>query len=90
MKRRRLAGLLTVLALVVLAGFIVRSTLRMGRARCEVTMVLDGRSATVAARGATPADATRAAITGACARIASGRTQNILCLDAPPLSVSCE
>ena len=35
-------------------------------------------------------DAMRAAITGACARIADGRTANILCLDTPPRSARCE
>ncbi len=90
MKGRRLAGVLTLLAFLVLAGYVVRSTMRMGSARCEVTMIFGGESVAVAARGATPADATRAAITGACARIANGRTENILCLDSPPATVSCE
>ena len=37
-------------------------------------MEMVGRQATVSARGATEGDAMRAAITGACARIADGRT----------------
>jgi len=89
-KRRRLVGLLTLAVFLLLVGYVVRSTLRMGSARCEVTMVFGGESVVVAARGSTPADATRAAITGACARIANGRTENILCLDSPPAAVSCE
>ena len=39
---------------------------------------------------AVDADATRAAVTGACARIAQGRTENILCLDSLPRAVHCE
>ncbi len=90
MKRRKLAGFLTFLAFLLLVAYVVRSTMSMGGSRCEVTMTMSGRTATVGARGATPADATRAAITGACARIANGRTENILCLDSPPLAVSCQ
>ena len=74
----------------VLVVFVVVSTLRMGEVRCEVTMEMVGRQATVSARGATEGDAMRAAITGACARIADGRTANILCLDTPPRSARCE
>jgi len=61
----------------------------MGSVRCEITHDFRGRTATVTARGATETDAMRAAVTGACARIASGRTQNILCLDTRPRRAAC-
>lgn len=87
---RRLAGWAVFLLFAAVAAFVVLSTLSAGRVRCEVEMVMEGRTATVTARGATEADALRAARTGACARIAFGRTENILCLDTPPLRSRCE
>ncbi len=89
-RRIRLFGWIAFAAFLALVGALVVSTLRMGESRCEVMMVFDGRDATVTARGATESDAIRAAVTGACARIARGRTQNILCLDTPPRAVRCE
>jgi len=74
----------------LLVVFLVYSTLTMGQARCEVAMEMAGRQATVTAQGATEADATRAAITGACDRIADGRTANSRCLDTPPRAVRCD
>lgn len=88
--RIRRIGWLVFGLFALLVGFLVFSTLTMGEARCEVTMEMVGRQAIVTARGATQADATRAAITGACARIADGRTANILCLDTPPRAVRCD
>lgn len=88
--RRRLVGWAAFLLFAALAAFVVVSTLSSGRVRCEVEMVMEGRAATVTARGATEAEALRAARTGACARIAFGRTQNILCLDTPPRRSRCE
>ncbi len=88
--RNRVAGWIVFAAFAALMAWLVLSTLRLDEARCEVTMVFDGREATVTARGATDTDAIRAAITGACARVADGRTRNILCLDSPPRAVRCE
>lgn len=88
--RRRFAGWAAFLLFTALAAFVIVSTLSSGRVRCEVEMVMEGRAATVTARGATEAEALRAARTGACARIAFGRTQNILCLDTPPRRSRCE
>lgn len=87
---RRVAGWAAFLLFAALAGYVVLSTLSAGRVRCEVEMVMEGRTATVTARGATEAEALRAARTGACARIAFGRTENIRCLDTPPLRAGCE
>ena len=88
--RIRRIGWLVFGLFALLVVFLVTSTLTMGEARCEVTMEMVGRQATVTARGATEADAIRAAVTGACARIADGRTANIRCLDTPPRSVRCD
>ena len=87
----RRAGWIGFALFFLLVGFVVWSTLSAGEVRCEVTMEMAHRgSATVSARGPTEADATRAAVTGACARIAQGRTENILCLDSLPRAVHCE
>ncbi len=88
-RRARRAGWIVFALFALLVGFVVLSTVTMGEIRCEVTMELAGRQATVSARGATEQDAVRAAVTGACARIADGRTENILCLDSRPRSVRC-
>ncbi len=88
--RIRRAGWITAALFALLVFFVVLSTVRMGEVRCEVTMEMVGRQATVTARGATEADAIRAAVTGACARIANGRTENIRCLDTAPRAVRCE
>lgn len=88
--RIRRVGWLVFVLFAVLIAFVVSSTLTMGDVRCEVTMEMVGRQATVSARGPTESDAIRAAITGACARIANGRTENIRCLDTPPRSVRCD
>lgn len=89
-RRIRRIGWIVFALFVLLVGFVVTSTLRMGDVRCEVTMEMMGRQATVSARGPTESDAIRAAVTGACARIANGRTENIRCLDTPPRAVRCE
>ena len=88
-RRRRLLGFLALAGFLALVAYVVSSTLSMGAVACEVRMVFRGREATVTARGATEADALRAAVTGACARVASGRTENILCLDTPPARSVC-
>ena len=88
--RIRRIGWLVFGLFALLVVFLVYSTLTMGQSRCEVTMEMAGRVATVTAQGATEADAIRAAITGACARIADGRTANIRCLDTPPRAVRCD
>ena len=89
--RTRWAGWIALALFVLLIAFVIRSTLSAGEVRCEVTMEMANRGvATVSARGPTEQDALRAAITGACARIAQGRTENILCLDAAPRRVRCE
>lgn len=88
--RIRRAGWIVFGLFALLVLFVVFSTMTMGEARCEVTMEMVGRQATVTARGATESDAIRAAVTGACARIADGRTENIRCLDSRPRAVRCE
>ena len=89
--RTRSAGWIALALFVLLIAFVIRSTLSAGEVRCEVTMEMAHRgSATVSARGPTEQDALRAAVTGACARIAQGRTENILCLDSAPRRVRCE
>lgn len=91
--RTRRAGWITLALFALLMAWVIRSTLsgEQGEVRCEVTMEMAYRgSATVSARGPSEQDALRAAITGACARIAQGRTENILCLDSAPRRVRCE
>ena len=89
-RRLRRVGWLVFVLFGMLVAFVVVSTLTMGEVRCEVTMEMVGRQATVSARGPSESDAIRAAVTGACARIANGRTENIRCLDSAPRGVRCQ
>jgi hypothetical protein len=57
--------------------------------RCEVCIRFDGRDACRAVDGANEDEARRAAITNACALLASGVTQTMACERTPPTRVSC-
>jgi hypothetical protein len=79
--------LLGVLFIAVVIGFVVYSTLGVGRVRCEVCITYQGRQAcrTVSAR--TRELAQRTATENACAEISSGITESNQCQNTPPDSV---
>jgi hypothetical protein len=75
--------------LIILIGFIVWSSLRVGAVRCEVCIEFEGRQACRAVDGATREEAQRSAVNNACAFLASGVTQVMACERTPPTRESC-
>jgi hypothetical protein len=78
-----LIGLGTIIAIVVY------TSLHVGAVRCEVCMDFEGQQACRAVDGATEDDARRAAITNACALLASGVTRTMACERTPPTRSQC-
>jgi hypothetical protein len=79
-----LLGLGAIIAVVVYTSFDV------GTVRCEVCMSFEGQQACRAVDGATEDDARRAAITNACALLASGVTRTMACERSTPTRSQCD
>jgi len=79
----------TLLGLGVIAGAVVWSSFLIERVRCEVCLEFAGQRACRAVDGPTLEEARRAAITNACALLASGVTQTLACERTPPQSIDC-
>jgi len=80
---------ITLLGLLGIAALVVYSSLGVGRVRCEVCIDFEGRSACRAVDGSTPDEARTAAVTNACAFLASGVTQVMACERTPPTRAEC-
>jgi len=80
---------LALAALVLLVGFVVYSSLRIGGVRCEVCVAFDGRQACRAVDGPTEREALVAAQTNACAFLASGVTETMACERTSPIRSNC-
>ncbi len=78
------------IALVLMIGFVVYSSLTVGGVRCEVCIAFDGRSACRAVDGDNDRDAMAAARTNTCAQLASGVTQTMACERTPPARAECK
>ena len=79
----------TAAVLLGLIGFVVWSSLRVGRVRCEVCIDFDGRQACRAVDADTESEARMSAINNACAFLASGVTQVMACERTPPAKADC-
>lgn len=79
--------LLGILFIVVFVGFVVYSTINVGRIRCEVCITFQGRNACRTASARNRELALRTATDNACAQIASGVTDSNQCQNTPPDSV---
>jgi len=79
----------TAIALALVIGIVVWSSLRIGGTRCEVCITFRDRQACRAVDGNSPDEARAAAITNACAQLVSGVTDTIACERTPPDRVSC-
>lgn len=79
----------TLAVLVAIGAIVVASSLRTGTIRCEVCIDFGGRSACRAVDGATEEDAHMAAVTNACAFLASGVTDTVACQRMPPRRSTC-
>jgi len=79
----------TAVVLLGLIGFVVYSSLRVGGVRCEVCIDFEGRQACRAVDANTESEARAAAVTNACALLASGVTQVMACERTPPTKAEC-
>ena len=78
---------LGVILIVVIA--VVYSSFQIGGVRCEVCITFHGRQACRSVDGANEHEAQMAAITNACALLASGVTDTIACQNAPRDRLTC-
>ena len=79
----------TAFALLALGAIIVVSSLSIGSVRCEVCLEFRGRHACRAVDGNDESEARAAAVTNACALLASGVTDTVACQNTPPTDVHC-
>jgi uncharacterized protein (UPF0333 family) len=81
--------LLTVLAVVAFAGYLLWTTLSSQQVECNVTVAFGNAQNTAVASAASEADATREAQTAACGPLAQGMDESIRCGRIPPVSRRC-
>jgi hypothetical protein len=79
----------TLVGLAAVMGFVVYSSFQVGGFRCEVCMTFEGRDACRAVDGAVEGETRQAAITNACAQIASGVTRTMACEHSTPTREHC-
>ncbi len=72
---------------VAVVAFVVLTTFRQQRFRCQVCVTFNGQRDCRTASATTREQAVRAAVTNACAQLASGVTDSIRCENTPPDSV---
>ena len=76
-------------ALIALIALVVYSSFQVGGYRCEVCMQFRGAYDCRTVDGASEMEALRAAITNACALLASGVTDSLACERTPPTTTHC-
>ena len=87
MRRTSWIGLGLLLGVV---GVAVYLTFQIGGTRCEACITFHGRQVCRTVDGATEHEAQMAAITNACALLASGVTETIACQNAPRDRLTCQ
>jgi len=85
----RRSSVLTILAALVFAAFLLYSTLRSQRVECSVTVEYQARRADATASAASEREAEQQARTTACGPIAHGMNETIACTDQPPVRRQC-
>ena len=80
---------LSLLALLGFAAFLLWSTLSSQRVECSVTVEFGGGRNSAVASAASEPDATREAQTAACGPLAAGMNERIACGRIPPISRHC-
>ena len=73
---------------VAVVAFVVLTTFRQERLRCEVCVTFNGRRDCRTASASTQEGALRAATTNACAQLASGVSETTQCENTKPDSVN--
>ena len=76
-----------VLGGIALVGALAYFSMQQTQQRYEVCMTFRGVSHCATASGATQSEAVRSAQEIDCSMLASGRDENMVCLDTPPSSV---
>jgi hypothetical protein len=76
--------------LALIMGIVVFTSFDVGSVRCEVCMAFEGARACRSVDGASAPEARQAAITNACAWLASGVTRTMACERTPPESEHCD
>ena len=79
----------TLIALFGIGGAVVVSSLSIGGVRCEVCVTFNGRESCRAVDGDVEGDTHMAAMTNACALVASGVTDTVACQRSTPTKSSC-
>jgi hypothetical protein len=80
----------TALVLAGIVAVVVLSSLSIGGVRCQVCMEFRGQRACRAVDGNDEKEARSAAVTNACALLASGVTDTVACQNTPPSDVHCD
>jgi hypothetical protein len=80
---------LSLIALLAFAVFLLWSTLSSQRVECSVAVEFGGRQGEATASAASEQDAVREAQTAACGPLAAGMNDRIACDRVPPLSRRC-
>jgi len=81
--------LLTWMAVLAFAGFLLWSTLASQRVECTVTVAFQGEEGSGSASAASEVDAVREAQVAACGPLARGMNDRIACARIPPLRRQC-
>lgn len=81
--------ILLALAVLGAALYIILSPTRLGKVSCEVCMEFKGRRDCRTARAPSRDEAIVTARDNACAQIAFGREDNILCGNTEPAKIEC-
>lgn len=79
----------TAIALALVIGVVVFSSLNIDHVRCEICIEFEGRRACRAVDGASAGEARQSAINNTCAFLASGVTQTMACERTPPSKDEC-
>lgn len=88
-KRPRKTWLIVLVVVATLLVLFVYSTLGLQRYSCEVCITFRGNSQCRTAYGSTEQEARRTASDNACAVLASGMADSIVCSNTPPERATC-
>jgi hypothetical protein len=83
------ARLMTLLAVIAFAAFLLWSTLASQHVECSVVVAFGGAQGTGTASAASRADAAREAQTAACGPLTRGMDERIACSRVPPMTQRC-
>jgi hypothetical protein len=89
MEKKHFRALLLAATILLLLGFLIRGSMSVVQAECQLCVEFRGQETCRTGSGATRADAARAAQRAACAVMARGMNESIACQDTPPKTLQC-